>query len=440
MEVAVIGAGLTGLSAAFHLRGKRKCTVFESSSRPGGLVRSEKKDGFIFDYTGHFLHFKNPANRSFISDNLGVGLSRIERKSFILAAGRMVPYPFQSNIGSLPENIKQECLAGFLEAALHRTGKGSSGGDNFYKWMIESFGEGITRHFMLPYNRKLWSVHPREMSLDWMGRFVPSPGIEEVIAGAVLGGSPPAGYNSVFYYPPRGIGELPEKLAESLPEGSVMTGSRVEEVDPLNKTLSVSGKKFRYGRLILTSPLKEFLLKVLKDPGPLAKEASKLRNSSLLNVNLGWEGDPPSSLPGGTHWVYFPQEEYLFYRVGFPPAVSEHLAPPGSYSCYTEISFKEGSLPSPEEYEGLEDKVIHQLTDLGIIPPGAVIKTRLTLRIDPAYVIYDRARQGALEKIRAVLEEKDIYIAGRYGAWEYSTMEDAIEWGRGLAEKCQCAG
>jgi phytoene dehydrogenase-like protein len=57
-KIVILGAGLTGLSCAYHLR--KDYAIYERENEPGGLCRSNKKDGFVFDCTGHLLHFKTP--------------------------------------------------------------------------------------------------------------------------------------------------------------------------------------------------------------------------------------------------------------------------------------------------------------------------------------------------------------------------------------------
>ena len=79
--------------------------------------------------------------------------------------------------------------------------------NNFEEFCLAHFGEGISRHFMIPYNTRLWGVHPSEITADWCSRFVPLPRLEDVIAGAVGMNDRELGYNVRFVYPRLGIGE-----------------------------------------------------------------------------------------------------------------------------------------------------------------------------------------------------------------------------------------
>ena len=84
---------------------------------------------------------------------------------------------------------------------------------------MERFGEGLARHFFFPYNQKLYRARPEELSLDWVGRYVPKPTLEEVVDGALGLHDGAVGYNAIFRYPEEGgIRMLPDAVAERLPE------------------------------------------------------------------------------------------------------------------------------------------------------------------------------------------------------------------------------
>ena len=432
MKVAIIGAGLSGLSAAAKLRGRAEVELFEKNSFPGGLCSTVEKGGYFFDYTGHFLHFadrdmKRRVGSLFRDDYL---LEK-KRKSGIFFEKKFIPYPFQSHTAYLPLKEKRECLIGFLKAAFNAE---DNGGDNFYRWMMSRFGDGIVKYFMRPYNNKLWACHPREMTTGWMKRFVPAPQTEDILAGALSGGKEKEGYNALFYYPRKGIGALPLKLAREA--GEIAYNREVEKVYTREKTLMAGGKKYSYDFLINTSPLKSFALKVAECPEKLKKAARRLRHTSVLNINLGWKGSTGPAVPDGCHWLYFPEEKYDFYRVGFPSNISSYSTPEGRSSCYVEISFESENFPHKSKFGSIKDKTEDDLKKAGVIPPGARIEEEVILPIDCAYVVYDSQRDDAVRFILDYFSEKSVYSGGRYGAWEYSTMEDALKWGERLAEKC----
>jgi len=116
--------------------------------------------------------------------------------------------------------------------------------------------------------------------------------------------------------------------------------------------------------------------------------------------------------------------------VGFPSNICSSMVPPGRGSLYTEVAFRKAGLPQEE----LRDQVVRGLVHAGILRDAEEIRTELTLHIPCAYVIFDPARRKAFSRIRSTLSARNVFLAGRYGAWEYSAMEDAILWGQRAAQ------
>jgi protoporphyrinogen oxidase len=200
-KIVVLGAGLAGLSAAWHLQKNGvDCSVFEKEPCAGGLCRSRRINGFTFDCDGHLLHFRNKYSRRLISGLLGSRLVAHRRSAWVSSFGTFIRYPFQANLNALPEKVAEECLVEFLKASLPSIREDKS---NLLKWINGAFGTGIARHFMIPYNKKFWTVPLSGMSADWTVNFVPRPEPLEVIAGFFGAGRRSFGYNTTFWYPRR---------------------------------------------------------------------------------------------------------------------------------------------------------------------------------------------------------------------------------------------
>jgi protoporphyrinogen oxidase len=151
-RIVVLGAGLTGLSAASHLPANQTVVV-EREAEVGGLCASRQVGDFVFDSTGHVLHLREPDNQELVQSLLPDAFARFERKSRIYSSGVYTAYPFQANTHGLPAAAVRECVLGFLEAH-RRQGQGPPPSD-FRQWLLNTFGEGIARHFMLPYNERV---------------------------------------------------------------------------------------------------------------------------------------------------------------------------------------------------------------------------------------------------------------------------------------------
>ncbi len=426
----IIGAGLTGLSAALHLEGES--LVLEREREPGGLCRSEAVDGFTFDLTGHLLHLKLPEIRDLVNDLLpGDAFHRIDRRSFIYSHGVFTPYPYQVNTHGLPAEVVSECLLGFIQAL--RAGDmdpEEASRMSFRDWALLTFGPGVAKHFMFPYNEKLWRTDLSGMTCEWASWAVPRPSIEDVVQGALGLTRKAFGYNPSFLYPRRGgIRILPDALAARVK--GLKLGARVMEVDAKRRVVTFrtpagAVEEAPYSTLVSTMPLPALLSLTRGLPPGLEKIAAKLRSNAVVNVNLGVDRADVTDM----HWVYFPEPEFVFYRCGFPASFTSEAVPPGCSSFYIEVALQHGEAWDEDD---LIEKCSQGLLRCGLLRPEDRIVARRTFHIAPAYVIYDGFRRENLAPALEALEAIGIRSAGRYGAWYYNSMEDSLAEGRRTA-------
>jgi protoporphyrinogen oxidase len=148
---------------------------------------------------------------------------------------------------------------------------------------------------------------------------------------------------------------------------------------------------------------------------------------SVLNINIGV--DRPNI--NDQHWIYFPEGEFVFSRVGFPMNFSKSVAPAGTSSIYIEITHHPNQRPPLEE---VYEKALAGLQRCGILRQSDRILTRNVIDIKYAYVVFNEHRQRYLGRITDYLDSLDIVTAGRYGRWDYFSMEDSILSGKQAAE------
>jgi len=420
-ENVFIGAGISCLAAARRRRGDS--IVLEAAARPGGLCRSERVEGFTFDYTGHLLHLRRPRVRRWVRRLLGDNLARHRRSAWIFSSGVYTRYPFQGHFHGLPPRVAAECLLGFFEA-LQRGRPGRA--RDFASWARAQFGAGVARHFMIPYNRKLWTVDPAELTLEWLDRFVPRPGLEQVVRGALEDVDDAAGYNACFHYPRRGgIESLVEALARGL---RLECGQRVTTIDLQHRRLRLAGgEEIAFGNLASCIPLPRLVRMCRPLPDSVRERAGELRWAGVYNLNLGLPGPAPAR-----HWVYLPERRFRPYRFGYASNFSAALAPAGHHAVYVEASYRGGRRPDRRR---LRRRLLADLAAAGVITSRRRPVVTCELDIPCAYVIYDRRRTPAVRAIRRYLEQRRVFPIGRYGRWEYSSMEDALWQGLQLAER-----
>ena len=423
-RVVIAGAGLAGLTAARELARRQVpfCLV-EREAEVGGLCRSISRDGFAFDLTGHVLHTRTDEVRDLVAELLPDAWRHVERRARIHHGGVLVEYPFQVNLAPLPVEVRKECLLGFwrAQAAAPRPDPLVC---SFEEWIERTFGAGIARHFMIPYNRKMWGVDLAEMSAEWTTWSVPVPTLDEVVDGALGLGRRTFGYNPSFLYPRSGgIEVLPAALAAGLP-ASALRRDEVESIDLADRVVALaSGRRVRYGHLISTLPLTVLCQRT--GGAELVREARQLRHVSVVVFNLGVRG----ACPVDAHWIYFAADDVAFYRVGFPSNFSDGVAPPGTYSMYVEISRES----PPGDLGELRTQVLDGLERVGLLRDRGDIVTEAPVTIPHGYVIYDAHRREAVPRLLAALARDGVITTGRYGAWEYGSMETAILQGLAAA-------
>ena len=426
-RVVILGAGLAGLSAAWHLKKNGiDSFIFEKESEVGGLCRTREINGFSFDCDGHLLHFKNPYTFSLVKDLLGKNLIRHKRQAGIFYQGCYIPFPFQANLYRLPLKIRRECLAGFIQA--QEISKGNTIIANFQDWIYATFGQGMARHFFIPYNQKFWTVPLDELTCEWLDGFIPVPDLKQVIEGAKRKSSGKFGYNAEFWYPRYGgIQVLPFALAKDL--SHIYTGCPVEKINLRNRTVITSNKdKIRYDYLIYTAPLPELRNMLIGSSSEVNSSFSLLRWNSIFNLNLGIK----SKMSSKKHWIYFPDKEFEFFRLGFYSSFSPCAAPSGAYSVYTEVS-----LSGLQDFDSslLVKKIKQDLIRLGILPSPDDVLVEHRNFMPYAYPIYDKNHRLITSKIANYLRKYNIFLCGRFGSWQYLSMEGAILQGKQIARE-----
>ena len=298
---------------------------------------------------------------------------------------------------------------------------------NFREWAERCFGTGISKHFMVPYNTKLYCRDLALMSADWVSWSVPRPSLEQVVQGALGKPVTGMGYNPTFLYPKEGgIDILAQGLAKQA--RGVRLQQPVASVDLATRQVRLaSGETVPYDKLVTTLPLRSFVL--LADPLPAwAKEAARNLTSVTVcgfNFGIGREGLSEHD------WVYVPEMEYPFYRIGFPSAFSKGVCPKGASSCYVEVAVNRGT---PVDLDAMEREILAGMKRMGVLRDSDTILARDRVVIDPAYVVFDPHRAEVRDKLLDLLLGNGVQSIGRYGAWTYSGMEDAILAGRQAAE------
>jgi protoporphyrinogen oxidase len=337
----ILGAGLCGLSTAYHLEeeGKSDYLLLERNPKVGGLARTETIKGFSFDHAIHVWYSRDPYAEELICRKLLEGnIQKQTRRSYCYSAGVYTEYPYQLNLHRLPPAIIQENLLGLIEAGYESIK--NSPPPHFEAWIYQTFGKGIAENFMIPYNRRQWAWNLREMNCDWIADRVPMPDIGEVLRGALQAQDKKYGPNQIFWYPLKGgIEALPQAFQRYLPAERLWLNATVAAIDSQRREVHLTdGRGARYDRLISTIPLPA-LLHLLGEAVPVrvSECGAGLRHNIVHAVGLGLEG-PDLGTEDLMHWIYFPEETTIFHRISFPSRISPSMVPADCSSIQMEIS------------------------------------------------------------------------------------------------------
>jgi protoporphyrinogen oxidase len=427
----ILGGGLSGMMAAytFQQAGETHWQLYEKEERVGGLARSLAIDGYLFDFGPHILFTIDAEIERLIRDLLGDNFHAQERRAYIYhhAYDLYTRFPFQAHLYGLPVAMVRECLVELVRA-VERQARGEFRPGNYEEWMRGVFGNGIAERLMIPYARKIWTVEPAAMDFSWIGRRVPTPDYDRILAGALSDDVSQVGATASFWYPRQGaIEPLPRALGARL--ANVHLNRRAERVElPGKRLVFADGEVVPFEKLVFSLPLcriPEFFTGV---PPEVERACRGLRYQGIYCVNLGIDRPDVSD----KHWVYFYEDPFPFHRLSFPATFSPGTVPPGKSSIATEVAF---SRWRPLDRDTAVERTIAALRLAQILQPDDRIELVHTEEILPAYVIYDLDHAKNVGIVRAWLREHGIWNVGRFGEWQYFNMDHSMRSGKSAAEE-----
>lgn len=420
MKICILGAGISGVTLARLLTADgHAVTVLEKADRAGGLCRSKQTDGFTWDEAGgHILFSKDQRALDWQKARCGgdPNLCRVERQTRILWHDRFVPYPFENGVGHLTKEATVDCLEGYVEAYVARRA-GAPCPPTFKDWIQWRMGDGFARHFMVPYNEKIWDCDLATMTSSWVAGRVPEAPLRDVLSSAV--GLDTQGYThqSVFWFPQRGGFET---LVRGTVEGSgfvLRTRTAVEHVRRVGERFAVNGEDFDL--VVNTVPLPQIESKIDDIPEAVRADIRALRPISLVNVIIGvrtHEPIPPYS------WIYLPfPEQGDANRVTYYSNYSPHNAPAQHASFMAEVTHRGDITPD----RAWVDELVGRLAGCGLFTKDQVVMTDWAQH-EFAYIDQNVDFPARIARVRAWFDHSGYITFGRFGRYEYHNSDQCI--------------
>ena len=455
--IVVLGAGLAGLSASYHL-GHERCVVFEQKHHAGGHIHTEVVDGFTWDEGPHLSFTKYDYVRELFAESVNQDYLEYPVATGNYFQGQWIPHPAQSNLFAVPEPLRSACLSDFF-ASRDAPGAAHDGVPADYReWLHRAFGATFAETFPSAYTRKYWTLPPEQLTTDWVGERVYYPSVEDVTNGAKGPLPEQTHYIKKIRYPARG-GYL--SYARRLLDGAdVRYNHELTHVSfDERRLLFANGASVPFERLVSTLPL-PILIERSDAPWHVREAAAALICTSLLLVNV--TADHPTAR--AENWIYVYDEDKYATRINCTEMLSPNNAPSGKTGVQVEVYFSKAR-PQQDSPHAIAAAVCDELVEMGLVQARERIESVHTLPIRFANVTFDHTRREALAQVLDWLEQhglarepdeldpttdwdrkladarptgQTLMLAGRFGQWKYYWTDDCVL--RGLDVKVSLDG
>lgn len=346
------------------------------------------------------------------------------RSAWVYSDGVLVPYPFQANLYGLPVPVVKACVLGAVRAQLAPAERPPA---NVEEWMLRTFGEGITDHFMRPYNEKVWAFPLSEMVPTWTGERVVRPDLEQIIGGALERSELRDYPNARVTYPARGgfsslyAGFLPHVRANLRRDEVVAVDLARREVE------TASGERVHYQHLVSTMPLTRLVERTADATGELLAAAARLVHNSLALVSLVFGRPCPTDMQR----VYVADPCIPFHKAVVNSNSSPWLRERGVFGVQAEVTF---SRHKPVRTGDLVERVLDGLRAIGLVEPDEEPIANDLRVVEMAYPVATHGWTEARQRIVDVYRAHDVHCAGRFAEWRYINSDEAVRRGMQVAE------
>ena len=441
-DLAIIGAGPTGLGAAWRLANPpNNCTAVEwvllcADQRPGGLAGSViDPDHFTWDLGGHVICPHYPLFDQLLDKLISRWVWNVPVRGAWMFQ-RFIPYPVQKNIRHLPKREMLQCLQGLVEVL--QAGRTPPHGCDFREFLEMQFGKGFCEVFFEPLNFKMWAHPLSELNSDWVRHRsgsqtanVATTDLMALLENLVFEKDEPGWTpNTRSRYPATGgTGSIWQALFDSLPTERATLGVSVTHIETKNHVLHLSdGRRLEYQFLISSMPLNH-LLTMITDQPELTIQAERFKYSGTYLIGLGLEGPLPKPLEG-VCTLYLPELNIPCWRLSVLSNFSPGNVPtPDHWSILTETA---ESAHKPVNSTSLLVEVRRGLQRCQLLS-GEAKEVSVYMRYLPfAYPLPFRERDRVLPPVQAKLKSLNIYSRGRFGGWKYEVSNQDHSFMQGV--------
>jgi len=438
-HAVIMGGGPAGLAAGKALVDHRiRTTVLEKDDGVGGLSRTHRHQGFLFDLGGHRFFTKKAELDRFLHELMVDELVEVDRFSKIYFLNRYFNYPptFMNAFRGLGPLMSAKILMSFIAGRSQYRGREVV---TLEDWMIQQFGRRMYELFFKTYTEKVWGVPCTQISAAWAAQRIKGMSLLEAVRETLLPARKerPVSLIGSFKYPAHGIGRISERLSQEIRRSDeVRLNARA--VGVLHEDGVVKSVRVRYGdgseelipatHVLSSIPVTELIM-ILDPPPPeeIKQAARSLRYRDLLVVTIMFNRERITR----DTWIYLPDPAVSFGRLHEPTNWSPAMSPPGKTSLVFEFFCFETdpiwTMPDDE----LVRFTLDQFNRIQLAS-GADKSAfdHCVVRARKAYPLHDIGHEVHLDKIKSHLEKlRNLILIGRYGQFVYNNIDHSIETG-----------
>jgi protoporphyrinogen oxidase len=448
-KVVILGAGVTGLSAAYRLskNPQYEIHVVEKEASVGGVCRSFNDGDFILDYGPHKFYTLIEGIVEELERLMKDDLLIREKTQSLYLGGKYFSYPLKMSEMALrfPPMKTARALASFgnqmVQNKLHpRTA------ETYEDFLVERFGRELYELVFDPMARKMYG-NPETLDRKLAEVRISAPGLIAIIKQAILGARDRTFSAPTFHYPKFGYGMIPQRLQEAAEKNGVKfhlsskllniqsSGGRVSSVVVENgggqrETLDTE-------HLIYTIPLSA-LPQLVGDELPAeVRRACKFvayRHTIIYYFLLRSKPVLPAM------WVFFPESEFRFGRLSEMVKFSPYTAPQGHTALMVDFTCTDTDPEWSMDDRDLGDMLQTQLQPLNLFTQEKVVK-RFSKRFRNFYPVYNVGYEQNLKHIRSLEGHfENIYFIGRLGDFNYNNADQCMDMGFMAADQIERLG
>ena len=408
-RIAIIGAGISGLSTAHLLKDKYNVVIYEKEATPGGLIRCKRVNGSLYHLCGgHVFNSKKQDVLDWFWNifNRDEEFTKTDRNSVVfMADGKHIPYPIENHIYLFDNDTQKRFINDLLTISRNEGYEPS----NFEEFLKFRFGETLYSLYFKPYNEKVWRRSLAKVPLSWLEGKLPMPTVQEMIYNNINQVKEKAFVHATFWYEKQnGSQHIADKLSEGL---DIRYNSEIECIERIEDEWIVNGEKF--DAIVFCGNIKQMpsMIKGV-DISQFASKIDSLEYHGTTSVFCEIDSNPYS-------WVYLPDSKYDSHRIICTGNFAASNNAPGKMTATVEFTD-----------EISKEEILNQLKQIPMNPKYLDHHYNKY-----TYPIQDINTRDMISSLKANLAKDNFYFTGRFADWEYYNMDVAINAAMDLCKK-----